>query len=352
MKLGILTFHCAHNYGAVLQCYALQETLKKMGHDVEIIDYRPKFLINVYKWFIPRRFIHFNVNKIIRELSILRYRKQRYCGFCRFMDKFYNIGSKINDNINKYETIIIGSDQIWNLQLTRKEGKPYWGEIPYYKGNIIVYGASMEDMNLTSQQELFISGALKRFSLISVREKQLSKFLEKYTNKIVPVVVDPTFLLPVEMWSKIAIIPSNTDKYLLVYQVRNNNKTKQISELIAKQLNLKIIMLSAKVDADNSELCVGASPQQFLGLFKNASFVVSASFHGTVFSILFKKQFFSIKIGDGKDDRVESLLSILGLENRLISDINNKIVDINYDEIEYKKQLLISKSLEILNICN
>ena len=152
MKIGLLTFHCAHNYGAVLQCYALQETLISMGHEVEVINYRPKYLIASYKRFELHRFISLNlINSLknsIKEALLAGRRFRRYKAFEEFITNRLNLSERVNANNipSKYDIYIIGSDQIWNPKITKGFDSVYWGQFkfPKERRRYIAYAASME----------------------------------------------------------------------------------------------------------------------------------------------------------------------------------------------------------------
>lgn len=337
MKIGILTFHCAHNYGAVLQCYALKTILKENGYDIEVIDYRPQYLLNPYKIFKLSRFssknpIIFTKNSIKEILTIIK-RFRRHNKFEKFID-FYIVPQK--SEISNYDVYIMGSDQIWNPRITKGFDPIYFGYFPFCKKNkkYISYAASMEATILTSQQSDFFKSALKNFNSISVRENNLKELLEPLTEKKIHTVLDPTFLLPKSIWDKICIKPNINKKYVLVYQVRENNKLQETAQNIANQLNATVINLCAYPKWKfNLNLIQTASPCEFLGWIKFASCVVTTSFHGTAFSVIFNKPFYCIKLNDKFDSRAESLLKNIGLEDRLISLENN----IKYTSINYSK---------------
>ena len=351
-KIGILTFHCAHNYGAVLQCYALQEYISQLGFYVEIIDYCPKYLIEPYSIFKFNRVLCLNPIKmaknIIWEIILLYKRYKRHVGFDLFIKNALKRSNRVIDGkiSNDYDIYIIGSDQVWNSEITNGYDKIYWGYFPFIKENRIyaTYAASMESSNLNSKQIQFIKNALNNFDQISVRENKLVELLSPITKNKITQVIDPTLLVDISVWNKIIIKPNITQKYILVYQVRWNEHTIKIAKKLAKQINAEILELSAYVDRN----CLAnkyqtKSPGEFVGLIKHAECIITTSFHGTAFSIIYNKPFYTIKLNDNRDSRSTSILTALGLENRILSLTDNPI----FENINYKNVNNILKGLKL-----
>lgn len=329
MKIGILTFHCAHNYGAVLQCYALQETLSQLGHKVEIIDYRPQYLLDPYNIFNKKRIISKNpiefLKNIVKEFLILYIRIKRYNRFNRFIINRLNLSHPIYDKEipSNYDVYIMGSDQIWNPQITNGFDDIYFGQFLFTKKNqkYIAYAASMEVKSLSSHDAEYYKNNLKNFNAISVREKTLAELLQPLSTTAIQSVIDPTLLINSNIWGNIIKEPKiKNKKYVLVYQVRYNSKVVKIAQKIAKQINGIVIELSSSISLKKiMQSKQSVSPEEFLGYIKNASFVITTSFHGTAFSIIFKRPFYCIQLNDGNDTRSSSLLNSLGLSNRMLT---------------------------------
>ena len=341
MRIGILTFHAAHNYGAVLQCYSLQEYLKSLGHDVSVIDYQNKRLLTVYQRFSLERIIKKNpvkmIKNIITEILIYQKRKQRYNAFQEFISN--NIKTEPVESITKlpFDIIFIGSDQVWNYKLTYGFDSYYWGDFVRPSHTILAsYAASMQD-NWPESKDEIISSKLKNFDFVSVRELSLAQKLQMLSpSKKVYHVVDPTLLLPASMWNCIANKSKVNKPYVLFYQVDVNPLARQIAQAIANREGLQLLVISANIQNENDNVAISASPADFLSLIKESAMVVSASFHATVFSILFKKNFYSIK-GHGKNARINSLLSSCGLNNRIIDHIPNEIIPVDYSMVSIDK---------------
>lgn len=320
MRIGILTFHCAYNYGAVLQCYALQEYLKSRGHSVYVIDYRPKAITSVYDWFVKRRIIRKNFVKSIVEICLLWSRKKRNSGFQNFITSRLNLASIDSIMDNPYDLILVGADQVWNYHLTDGFDDYYWGNFRHpATTKIATYGASMHD-KWSQEESLHILESQKNFHMISVRESSLAEKLKSLTGrKDIYRVVDPTLLLSGNAWRSLAEKPYIKHPYLLLFQVEGKNrKTEAIAKEMARRKNLKVIHLFTLADWGTTSSVMSTSPMQFLGLFLYADFVVCSSFHGTIFSLLFRKSFLSVKMGIGKDNRVASLLESMGLSDHFV----------------------------------
>lgn len=365
MKIGILTFHCAHNYGAVLQCYALQETLKSMGHNVEVIDYRPRYLIEPYKPFNIRWFIRRNIFKaimrFIQECSICKIRFNRYKVFNAFINNKLNISNRVYKGIipDKYDIYVIGSDQVWNKNLTKGGDPIYWGNFDVSSNRKkITYAASMEAQNIDADCVQQIRKCLDNFDFISVRENNLRDLLISiYNKKKINVVLDPTFLVEKNVWTNIMIKPKRK-KYVLIYEFVINENTTNIAKKIASEIGADVLDINVdflnKDDNRGVSSLYDLSPEQFLGFFSEACFIITSTFHGTAFSIIFNKPFYFVKIGNNENQRVKTLLDNLDLSDRIISDKSSpKYIDIDYSKREKIMEKLRIKSLSyIKDACN
>lgn len=362
MKIGILTFHCAHNYGAVLQCYALKTSLTNLGFYAEVIDYRPQYLIEPYKIFNLSRFISRNperlVKRSIKEILTIGKRPSRYKKFDDFINSYIK-PDKTKCISDKYDIYIMGSDQIWNPKITNGFDPVFFGYFPFQKSNkkYISYAASMETQHLSSEQINYFTHALRNFDSISVREECLNNLLQPLTDSKIYTVIDPTLLLSQTVWEKICIKPQISKKYVLVYQVRENRQTQETALYIAKQLDSEVINLCAYPKwKSNKNIIQDASPCEFLGWIKYAQCIITTSFHGTAFSLIFNKPFYCIKLNDKSDSRSESILKKTGLEDRFIevgskvkftpinyTISNDRILEMRNESISFLKNSIISK---------
>lgn len=350
MRIGILTFHAAQNYGAVLQCYALQTFLTGQGHKVSVIDYRNERLLEGYKCFsikrIKRRNLLLFCANLVKEICYYLPRKKRTIAFNDFISSKLNLESTSSIVSNPYDLIIVGSDQVWNKRLTFGYDPFYWGDFTRPAlTKLVSYAASMQDL-WPDDENSVMAEKLKHFSWISVRENTLQKKLQLLTDNKIYHVVDPTLLLSSKEWSEIATRPRISEPYLLLYQVDSNDHNEEVAQYIAKKRGLKLVCLSAEVADSNTWSLLGASPSLFVGLFKYADFVVCSSFHGTVFSLLFRRPFFTMKNRRNNNSRVYSLLSSLALENHIIEDYVSIEGDFEFDSVKF--DAIIKESLQYI----
>ena len=179
------------------------------------------------------------------------------------------------------------------------------------------------------------------FDAISVREKNLQHLLSPLTNLKIEHVLDPTLMVPSNMWNSLDNGKTYEEKYIVVYQVRENNDTIRIAKQLAEQIGAKIKILVAWLGEQTSEKDQSATPEDFVNTIRNAACVVTTSFHGTAFSVIFNRPFYTIKLNDGADSRSQSLLKALNLEDRLINIDDTP----SFEEIEYKE---INEKLDVL----
>ena len=192
---------------------------------------------------------------------------------------------------------------------------------------------------------------LSNFSHISVREEGLKKLVETLTNKRVALTLDPTFMINQKIWCDLCHKVKEKN-YILVYAVKNRDETMVLAEKIAKRFNKRIIEIKANVRADfHSYSKITCSPESFLSYFYHADYVVSSSFHGTAFSIIFEKQFINFVPKSIKDPRIISLMASLGLASRVANEdyeISNIASKINYEDVKERLDHLRSISMDFL----
>ena len=353
MKIGILTFHYANNYGAVLQAYGLQEVLKSMGHQVEFVDYRNNLIEKRMNYFSLKYHSPFRV--CIRLLRNFKDLSRRQKVFNEFRNKYLKVSSSVSSKTlssTDYGMFVVGSDQVWNPNLTNGLDSVYWGDC---SGNIptIAYAASSNDLFSLSLDEIQqIRKYAKNFAALGVRENRLRDFFEQKFNIHASVVLDPTLLAGHEIFDKITDTALFNEPYLLVYCVENESiQLRDIALKIAHEKKLKLVVISSGVRTDKhfwkDATIITPTISQYLSLIKYANLVVSLSFHGTVFSIIFKKEFYSVK--GGNMARVETLLKPLGLMDRIISDVSTiDDVPINYNSVDDMLRNMQDESLKFL----
>lgn len=330
MKIGIFTFHCAANYGAVLQTYCLQEVLKSMGHEVYIIDYRPKYLIEPYRTFSydPTSFDSFfaKCKGLLRACLVTPIRWKRNRAFSRFIDSHLNLYQlNLNDESNDFDAFVFGSDQIWNPKITGGFDKVYFGDFPAAKGKkLIAYAASAGSISNFADENIdYFLSRLQCFDKVFVREKTLAEYINQKSSITSEVVFDPVLLAGINVINKLAInkgLYIIKNPYLLLFQLGRNSSIANYAIELAKVKNLELVeIITSGESIFDSKIKQTLSIDELLLYFKNASYIVAASFHGTVISLLFKKQFEVISRRKDIDERIVFLLESLGLYQRMVT---------------------------------
>lgn len=333
MKIGILTFHNADNYGALLQCYALQETLKTLCPCAEVcvIDYRNKNIENSYRVIYNRKNVVKNMAQFLYAPVVSKKRK----AFKNFRKRFLNLSSCGFDSC---DIIFYGSDQIWNTTITD-------GDLMFFGKN---FGAKKIAYAASDGGELVITGSIKslllQFDKISVREKSLAqKFLAELKFSDIQTVCDPVFLLPKEKWLTFAKLPSEKG-YVLAYKIADvSDFDAQVESFAAKVKKpvIQIVYLKSlkKLFYKKQKFAQALSPNEFAGYFINADFVITTSFHGTAFSILFEKPFYVLAF-ENRNERILNLLETFKLKSNWISSV---------EKIDVTKNISNARSTKLQN---
>lgn len=341
MKIGIITFHSAINYGAVLQAYALQEYLKNKGHDVFIINYHCPFITNIYRVFSFRRCRSKKpftlLKKTIKELSSIKSNiiiKRKFESFCTEKLHLTNRFTDVNKVPLDMDLYIFGSDQIWNGLLTGGLDDVYLGNFTPTNGIKISYAASRPLGRISKKERIYFMTCLASFTGISVRESELMPYISECTNSPIDIAVDPTLLVDNNIWYKLTNEDVKKDKYLFLYEVGTDSRLIKFAKDVAKSLNLKILNCQKE----------NLSPIEFIQYIRYADFVMSNSFHATVFSIIFKKQFYVLASNNGRDARFLDLLNKLNIKDRVIYKNIPTYEYIDYKALNIDNQLKEYKS--------
>lgn len=356
MKIGILTFHCAHNYGAVLQCYALQEYLKSCGHTVFVIDYRPSYFTNSrdYKKFSLRLFITRNLSLLPKTfyeaIKFFNARITKWNAFEKFIKNYLNLYSPGSQfDANDFDACIIGSDQVWNNRITGGVfDKMYFGVD--FKCPVISYAASTISSGFTTDEENNLKRLLSNFKALSVREQNLSDALKKIGFNKTPVVLDPTILagsVPLKKFISRNIIKK---PYVAVYMVRHDSKLIEYAHKYCSMHKLQLLEIANDFNIERRKNKIyTAGIEDFVTIINNADFIITNSFHGTAVSILLQKQFVAIRQNGPIDNRIEQILSDFKLTNRFIQSDDTSIFDnIDYAAVNQLIEIHRQKSIEYL----
>ena len=359
MRIGILTYHRAHNYGAMLQAYALLSFLRSNGHNAELIDYWPLYHKHQYALIRPitGKNIGYMIKNAIADICTFWRRYKRIQHFTSFEHSYLNLPKEIrytSENALKdinYDCVIVGSDQIWR---NRDSNNHHIGfDSTYFCQNInpstrcISYAASMGIIQLSESDKATLQQYLKRFCTILVRENTLNDLVHSlgYQAKVV---LDPTLLLNKDQWN--LSLPKkrfSSTRYVLYYELMPSAEATRFAQEKANSLGCKLLVMDARIPIIPKTGHISyASPIEFMHAIRDAEYVIATSFHGTAFSIIFEKQFLTLGLKKNAD-RVITLLSHLGLSQHY-QEHPNDCNDINYKTVQYKLNELVASSSQAL----
>lgn len=362
MKVGILTFHRAQNYGALLQCYALQKVLMSLGHDVEVVDYRPAYIKESYSIFSLKRIKEKKslerLKLLIREILLIPIKYIRNYRFNTFINRYLKLSPELfyNDIPSDYDVYVVGSDQIWNKAITNGFDNIFFCDFDFDKGikKYISYAASMEAVNMDTADLTYLNEKLKTFDAISVREDVVAEFLSQTIKDGVIKVLDPTLLLHGQSWHEIIPLTQRESDYIVLYQARYSSRLLSIAKALAQNMNCELIEMTSWTIPVSRMFKAGmnASPECFLNFIRNAKLVINTSFHGTAFSIIFGVPFYYVSLDDGWDVRATSLLKELNLMDRAkkLEEMSGLVpnVDCDFDEANVRLESLRKDSISFL----
>lgn len=332
-KIGILTFHCSDNFGAMLQTYGSLQWLRNHNYQASVVRYEPPFLTGRH-WKIP--YFPCYPGKTIKNLrQSLKLTRNTYKGNCK-MGKDFAIQKKnmldfrkkylTDSRMPKYflwqlwnlpfTTYVTGSDQIWNPDITFGLRPAYFGGFKTRKTKrTISYGASFGGAAIKEEYQDRFKKLLSNVDAISMREEQAVSFINKMGREAVAV-CDPVFLLDASQWKKIAA-PQKKSNYILVFATERNEDMYQYAKELAKKEQLEVIELKVRKTtiSDGFTEDYTAGPAEFLGYILNAGYVITNSFHATAFSIIFQKNFLAFS-HSSRSTRISNLLNLTELMDR------------------------------------
>ncbi len=361
-----MTFHIAHNFGAMLQAYALVTKINGLGFNCEILDYRFAY---IDRWSGIR-----NRSDLSKEYGFLlgnlrfvkRYLKGEYRSikpmrkkFDNFMRKDILLSSEVYFTADElayadYDVIVFGSDQIWNTDLTNGIAFEYLGK--HFDNSItrlISYAASCGKDSLKPEWKNDFLPLLQRFQSLGIREKAFADFLCDEYGLPAQTVLDPVFLLEKAEWEQMVsnINVSDNGPYLLVYAFQTEDDIYHLARKIATERGLKLVVISYKKEDKLNDMLqlTDAGPKDFVALIHNADFICTSSFHGMAFAILFEKNFYCMGHPLYSQRNID-LLNMIGMRDRLFTKETEikKIDDCNYTHAREKLIALKKHSLKFL----
>lgn len=348
LKCGIVTFHSSHNYGSVLQAYAMVKIMQRLGLDAELIDFRHPRTTDMYEWRLwsPYKNWKWNLRELVLR-GLFGFGKKREIVFSDFIENVLKKSNRVkgkNDiSPDTYDVLVCGSDQIWNPNASGCNDPIYYLDFGTTSCKFS-YAASSGSVRFGDDNPPQFKKYLARLQSIGVREQFMQDYIKEQFELPSTVNPDPTLLLDASEWSQIEKpylgIP---EEYILVYTIQNPIETVTFAKSVANRLNRPIVQICndrgyhtlRHKGVDYSLMDV--SPQQFLWLFNHASFVVTNTFHGNMFSVIYRKNFIHYA-SNPNDDRISTLHKAIGFcgERKCVSinDINHIQLEIDYSRYE------------------
>lgn len=349
MKIAIITLHRVYNYGSALQAYATQKVFKKTGNEVVIIDYitpqRTKKKIFFGSSAIKNKS---GIKRIVYRFAKLGSLFLKEKTFGKFVRKMLNLSKRyitvedLEKETPLADLYVTGSDQTWNSQYNEGVDRGFFLDFVPANAKRIAFVASFGKERLDDGEIALTQGYIQKYHALSVREDSAKKILHDLGRSDAVHLIDPTLQIKKEEWLKIASKRLIKERYLILMLLYNeDNHATEYARKIADEKGLKLVKLSweFKRPKDIDKLMTHRSPSDFLSLFYYADFVVTNSFHGLAFSINFEKEFIVVPRSEF-NSRIESLLRLCGLENRLV-DKEDKALQASGAEIDYTPVSLI-----------
>ena len=365
MKVALLSFHNAVNYGATLQAYALEKYLLEQGVDCEYIDYRNHYRRTAYSmsyhiWTSLRKKDLKGGLKYLLGYPFMALRRVRFYAFykknIKCTKKVYNSVEEVKELNPYYDKFIVGSDQVWNHT---NNGEDFAFLLNFVDDDFkkISYSSSFGLSEIPSHLTDLYSKYLLKINKISVREAYGVDLVKKLTGRNAKLVLDPVFLLSKQQWESLSPQKKIKKPYLFFY----TNKANQISDFLKQTkycLNGKTLYklsrnMSFSDFLDNQiKVKYTMSPNEFIRVIRDAELIISASFHCISLAIILNKPFIAILTGNqGKDERIINILRLLGLENRAFTpnmEDSDVLLPINYETVNTKIQELLFDSTKFL----
>ena len=333
-KVGIFTYHFADNYGAVLQAYALQRYLAELGCEASFVDYDPDHVSRGGRFWLPTSKARLRANLIIAYQKYVHLRSRlssnqdQRRNFRDFRDRHLNIAGiryktlrSLRKNPPACDAYVCGSDQIWNPSPQFGVDPAYYLDFGPPETKRISYAASFGKDSVDPQYHEKLAPLLRQMNSISTREESGVQIVKKISGQDANWVPDPTLLH--RDYSEVTSEQQPEADFIMSYVLRDGGYISGVLEHLSRQLGMEVVVPHNPMKRWKAiGKIVHPGPSQWLGLIKTASLVVTNSFHGTVFCILFQKPFISVGLSGqhaSLSERAVSLLGRLGLSDRFIT---------------------------------
>ena len=329
MKVEVITLHRVTNFGSLLQTYATQKSLERLGHQVEVVDFVPEGL-SFYRAVWPKG--HSTVKRLIKLLPLMFCNVMQYAMSDSFLRKYINLTQKcygsyaqLAEDVPVADVYLSGSDQVWNTQNSNPPADlgAYYLAFTGDKKRVAYAGSFCKD-DFSPEETALVTNWLKEYAAISVREDTALNTLSKFGLEGVHV-VDPTLLLTPEDWKQLCTKKAPKPGYVFIYNLNRNKVLEQAAVAIAKEKGLRVVNFADTFEfVPGAENRFGNDPLDFINYLSKADYVVTDSFHGTAFSLNFSKQVLSIP-APKYNCRLESVLRMTGCEDRMFTTVDEAL---------------------------
>lgn len=348
MNCSIITIHHIHNFGSVFQAYALYRFLTDNGYNVETIDYRPPYYEN------GKNSLKTYVGKLL-NLHAYRARKKKFENFIKAYNHLTkNTYTSLDELARAYaqsdDVFIAGGDQLWNNYHPCGNDDAY--KLTFTQGKKLAYGTSMGRDNFEETELATLGKKVNDFSHIMLREAVTVPQLSAQTQVEVSHVIDPVGLLDPDHFKEMVKKPDMKEPYAVMYLSDAGEVLDAAIEHLSKKMGLKIVHICGfrkKCYCDRFEKSAG--PEEILGYILHADFVLSASFHATMFSLLFNKKFATLLPGTKTNARIEDILNYVGLSHRIlhtVDDLDELNRPIDFEKANLRISALRERSAQAL----
>lgn len=328
MKVGILTFPNSVSYGATLQMYALYRTVNKLGHDAEVINYFNNYMksekhCNLNGASELKRRIKFTARRMLHARLYKSFRKFEKANMSLYPKKEVNSVDALPEIGSRYGAVICGSDQVWNPDITDSD-LSYFLDFCGDNTRRISYAPSFGVETLSDEFSASVATELKKFHAVSVREESGRVLVKGMTGEDIPIVVDPTMLLDADDWAQTeSEHPLGVGDYILYYTIHGSKSLWKFCKKLSAETGMKIVSVGGNAISNfknkdpDVEYAVDISPSEWLYLLHRARYVVTNSFHGTAFSINYRKDFY-VEFSSATNSRLEHITKMLDLRSRIV----------------------------------
>ena len=354
MKTLTVTFHHTTNYGAVLQTYALQQTILSLGHDNLVLE--TKTGKGKKKAKLTIRDLYLKYISWLRKKETQRL-VQYFADFHKYRLKLtrpYASMEDLRSDTPDVDGMITGSDQVWNLSTVPRFIDSRLLKFGKESAIRFSYAASMEALRYTDEQKQMLKEALAKYKGISVREQSAKDYIESFAPYQIERVLDPVFLLSKEKWMELAIEPRLKGPYILCYQVQSNKRMQEVAYQLKKETGYPVVSIcNGAIRWIKSDYYFhDVSIEEFLGFYQDAAYIVSASFHGVAMGLVFDKPVYAL-VKSVRANRLKEIMKLFGLDSFIVSqEEKSKILPYGDEALESMKTIkkqYINKSFDYLN---